>query len=293
MQRITGSRTSITGILGHPLGHTLSPVMHNKAFETLGMDFIYLAFDVHPQDLVTAIKALPALGIKGVNITIPYKEKVIPLLDEIDSLAEKIGAVNTIVTEGHKLRGFNTDGSGFLISLQEEGFDPVAKNVLILGAGGSARAVSFSLASAGVQKITIVARDILKAEKLASDLNQYFHLTLEVREFSSLSEVAVGEAHLIVNTTPLGMYPQENTMPPIKLEGFHRGQHCYDLIYNPFETKLMEEAKKRGLTVQNGVGMLVHQGAQAFSLWTGKTPPLEIMRQAVFDHVGYSRKKNT
>lgn len=292
MKRITG-KTGITGILGHPLGHTLSPVMHNKAFETLGMDFIYLPFDVRPQDLATAVKALPALGVKGVNVTIPYKEKVMPLLDEIDSLAQKIGAVNTIVIEDHKLHGFNTDGSGFLASLKEEGFDPTAKKVLILGAGGSARAVSFSLASAGVQKITFVARDLLKAEKIASDLSQSFHLTLEVWGFPSLPEDVVGEAHLIVNTTPLGMYPQENVMPPIKLEGFHRGQHFYDLIYNPLETKLMGEAKKRGLTVQNGVGMLVHQGAQAFFLWTGKAPPLEIMRQAVYDHVGYGRKKVT
>lgn len=290
MERISG-KTSITGILGYPLGHTLSPVMHNKAFKTLGLDYIYLPFEVHPEDLNTVVKALPALGIKGLNVTIPYKEKIITFLDELDPLAQKIGAVNTIVIKNRKLHGYNTDGSGFLASLREEGFEPATKKVMILGAGGSARAVAFSLANAGVQEITFVVRNLLQGEKLAADLNKSFSVSLKVVEFSSLAEHVVAAAHLIVNTTPVGMYPHEDTMPPLKLDGLHQGQHFYDLIYRPFETKIMGEARKRGLTVQNGVGMLVHQGAQAFSLWTEKTPPLEVMRQAVWEHVGTGRKK--
>lgn len=290
MKEIT-SKTLITGIFGYPLSHTLSPAMHNKAFEALGLDYVYLPFPVSPENLPPAVKALSALGFKGVNITIPHKEAVMKYLDEVAKEAELIGAVNTIVVKEGKLCGFNTDGSGFLNSLREAGFDPKGKKAVVLGAGGACRAVAMTLSWAGIGKLHLAARSVAKAENLARDISNFSSTWLEVSNLEDLTEQAIGEADLIINTTPVGMYPHVDELAPLNTNALHRGQLVCDLIYNPLQTTLLKEAGKQGCATLNGIGMLVYQGAESFSLWTEKSAPLEVMRQAVLNNVGKSRKK--
>lgn len=272
----------VTGIIGYPLGHSISPAMHNAAFKKLGLDYEYVPFEVKPEDLEEALKGLRALHIAGFNVTIPHKETIVPLLDDVTKVARIIGAVNTVLNQEGKLIGYNTDGAGFIDSLKEDaGIDPKGKNAVVLGAGGASRAVSIMLAEAGAQ--TIVLSDILedKAKELAEYVKSYFGIEVfNVLPNSHDLQKAINDADILVNSTPIGMHPKTDQSPLAKEVKLHQKLLVYDLVYNPKVTKLLKEAKAVGCKTCSGLGMLIRQGAIAFTIWTGEEAPIEVMRKA-------------
>ncbi|OIQ07757.1 shikimate dehydrogenase [Moorella thermoacetica] len=280
--------TGLVALLGHPVQHSLSPLMHNAAFAAGGQNLVYLAFDVEPGDLVAALAGLKALGFRGANVTVPHKEAVIPYLDAVDPVAARIGAVNTIVNEDRCLKGYNTDGSGFLRSLEEAGFDPAGKRAVILGAGGAARAVAFALAAAGCGSLVLANRTPERATELAGALagaGLPAPVVYRLGDAGMRSEVEA--ADLVLNTTSLGMWPrvEETPLPP---DWFRPGQWVYDLVYNPLETKFLASARRRGCRVISGLDMLLYQGAAAFTLWTGREAPVAVMARVLREAMGAS-----
>jgi shikimate dehydrogenase len=269
-----GAATRLAAVIGHPIGHTLSPAMHNAAFQALGLDWAYLAFDVEPSGLADALAGVRALGVAGLSVTIPHKEAVASAVDKLSPLAAALGAVNTVVREpGAVLRGENTDGPGFLRALRDdEGFDPANKRCLVLGAGGAARAVVKALTDAGATEIVVVNRTRERAEALLS-------LAGDCGRVGVAAEA--GEADLVVNATPVGMAGTgTDDQLPVDPAHLGTGQLVVDLVPNPAITRLVDEARARGAMAVNGLGMLVHQAALAFRLWTGEEPPVAVMSAA-------------
>jgi len=267
-------KTKITGIFGYPVEHTLSPLMHNAAYDTLRLDICYLALKVSPQDLSDAVKAIRALNILGVNITVPHKENVIPLLDELDKEAKFIGAVNTIVNSERKLIGYNTDGRGFMNSLTEEGITVNGKDVLIIGAGGASRAISYYI-SEKASKLNLYDIDKTKVEKLVTDLSK-------IRKNVFLINIeSIGKPDIIINATPLGLKPDDPL--PLNPNFITSDMTICDLVYK--NTKFLQEAKKKGAKTVDGSGMLLWQGALAFELFTGVKPPVDVMRKALMSGI--------
>ncbi len=271
------------GLLGHPVGHSMSPVFQNDAFANLGLDHYYQAFDVKEEEIQIAVEGLRALGVAGFNVTIPHKIAIMDYLDEIDEEAKIIGAVNTVVNKDGNLVGYNTDGQGYLESLLELTGDKIKQsNVLVIGAGGGARAIVTVLARYGVQKLSICNRTIEKAQALAKITQGKTEIsTMTVREAESNLE----QFDVIINTTSVGMSPNINEMP-ISLDNMKAEAVVSDLVYNPKETKLLRVAKEKGATVQNGIGMLVGQGALAFEMWTNKQPDRARMRDIIENKLG-------
>ncbi|MBW1998311.1 MAG: shikimate dehydrogenase [Deltaproteobacteria bacterium] len=268
------SSTSLYGVAGYPLSHTLGPAMHNAAFFHSGINAVYLAFET--QDLEGCIRAVRALDIKGMSITIPHKTTVIPFLDQVDDLAEKIGAVNTLVNRGGHLLGYNTDAFGALKALEAK-TRLSGKRCLIIGAGGAARAIGFALKERGTF-LTIANRGKDRGQRLASDLEC---------EFIPLADLGSIETDILIQTTPQGMYPQAQVnISPIPPGILGKGTLVMDIIYNPTETKLLRIAKDRGCTTISGLDMFLYQGAEQFRLWAGVKAPLEIMKRAVLRAVG-------
>ncbi|MCD6083383.1 shikimate dehydrogenase [Candidatus Aerophobetes bacterium] len=279
--KITG-RTKVVGVIGHPISHSLSPIFHNAAFEYLGLDFVYVPFSVRPEELKTALRAVRASNIVGINVTVPFKEKVISYLDELSPEASSIGAVNTISNEDGKLVGYNTDEEGFIRSLTREGkFDPEGKSVLLLGAGGAAYAISFALIKAGIKRLVLTNRTEEKARKLLSHLRKFFKDKCELcfLEFSRRNSPEVmRKVDLFVNATSVGMRPDDPVL--IKPHLFPQNTFVYDIVYNR-ETEILRAAKKRGLSCMGGLDMLIYQGALSFEIWTHQRAPVEIMRKAL------------
>jgi shikimate dehydrogenase len=274
MMDING-RTKITGLFGYPVEHTLSPAMHNAAFQELGLNHCYVPFLVHPDYLASAVKAITALNLAGVNVTVPHKEKVLPLLDEIHEEASFIGAVNTIVNSEGRLIGYNTDGRGFMQSLSEKSIAIEGKDIIIIGAGGASRAISYYL-SQKAKALYLYDIDRDKVGKLVSDLKQIRN------NVSTAADVSVLERfHIIVNATPLGLKKEDPL--PLDTSLLREEQTVCDLIYK--KTPLLEAASKKGCTTIDGLGMLLWQGVFAFELWTGKKPPAEIMRDALMNSI--------
>ncbi len=274
--------TKIVGLIGYPIDYTLSPDMHNAAFKELNLNFVYLPFRVKSENLQSAIKGLPALNIVGVNVTIPHKELAMKYLDDFSLEASMIGAVNTICVQDGKLFGDNTDGKGFIASLKEElKVDPTDKKVFILGAGGAARAIGFSLAKLNVKRMTITDIDIPRTERLSADIKHHFHelrvdtVGLKDKEFGR----NISDCDILINATPCGMHQDDPLL--INPDWVFSTHVVYDIIYNPPQTPLLKMAKERGCLTQNGLGMLIHQGALSFELWTGEKAPVEVMRQAI------------
>lgn len=264
-------RTKITGLFGYPVEHTLSPAMHNTAFRDLGLNYCYVPFLVHPDSLANAILGIKALNLAGVNVTIPHKEKVIPMLDEINQEALFIGAVNTIVNSGGRLLGYNTDGRGFIQSLTEKDISVEDKDVVIVGAGGASRAISYYICQRA-KSLSLFDIDKEKVGNLVHDLKQISKSVSPIEDFSSIDNF-----NIIINATPLGL--KEKDPLPIHTELLKKEQVVCDLIYK--RTRLLEEASKKGCITLDGLGMLLWQGALAFELWTGKKPDVEIMRAAL------------
>jgi len=268
--------TQVIAILGHPVSHSLSPLMHNSAFRKMGLDYCYIALDVHPSGLRAAIEGIREMGFAGLNITVPHKEAVMPMLDKVDPEAAFIGAVNTIVNRNGKLIGYNTDGRGFIRSLKEESVEVRDKNVLLVGAGGAARAVSWYLAEEG-SDLSIYNRTSEKADLLAGDLAINFK---NVRRAESLD--ALVEADIVINSTSLGLNPQDPL--PFDPSGLKPGAVVIDLIYQ--DTPLIQQARQSGHKTIGGLGMLLWQGVLASELWTGLTPPHEHMKDIIFKSLG-------
>lgn len=281
---IDGS-TKIYGIFGYPIKHTLSPLMHNAAFESLNLNAAYLPFEVRPEELKRAVESIRALGICGLNITIPHKERIIPFLDELSPEAESIGAVNTIVVGNRRLTGYNTDGIGFMVALRKDlEISPKGKDIFILGAGGAARAISFVLAKEGVNSIILF--DLIKSrtQGLAKDLRKNFPQCLVKAIYSPIDHLTLSNINILINATPVGMNKDDPLVFDPKL--LHSKLIVCDLIYNPLETKLLSIAKRKCLKTMNGIGMLLYQGALSFQLWTGRRAPIEVMRKALYSGVG-------
>jgi shikimate dehydrogenase len=286
---LISGKTKLYGIFGYPVEHTFSPGMHNAAFKKIGLDACYIPFAVHPDRLGDAVRSLLPLGLCGLNVTVPHKEKVIPYLDELSEEARHIGAVNTIQIKDDKLIGHNTDGRGFLRSLREQAkFNPRGKTFLFIGSGGAARAVGFSLALAGAKKIVFRDLDERKAGILARDIADKTGADVEAIGAESLAAYAA-DAHCLINATPLGL-KKSDPLPLLKEHIQPRHLVC-DLVYNPPETAFLRAAKERKAKQFAGLGMLLFQGVIAFEIWTGKKAPVAVMRAALSRQFGLRRRR--
>jgi shikimate dehydrogenase len=281
---VISGKTRIYGIFGHPVEHTFSPGMHNAAFKKLGMDACYVPFAVQPGHLVDAARAVVPLGLGGLNITVPHKEKIIPCLDGLSEEARLIGAVNTIEVKDGKLVGHNTDGRGFLRSLKEHAkFDPRGKRFLFIGSGGAARAVGFSLALAGAQKIVFRDVDTHKAGLLAQDIKEKTGVDTRTIPAEAVAAYAA-EADCLINATPMGL--RKGDPLPLSRDCIQPHHLVCDLVYNPPETPLLSAAKARRAKRLGGIGMLLFQGVIAFEIWTGKKAPVSVMKSALMRQLG-------
>lgn len=267
--------TRLLGLIGHPLEHSFSPQIHNYACEKLALNYAYFCFDIPPDKLAPALKGLQALDIRGFNITIPYKQKVMAAADYLHSPVKKIGAVNTIVNEKGVFHAYNTDAGGFIRMLVEEGgYSPAGSSALIVGAGGAARAVGIGLLEAGIDRLQVVNRTPEKGEDMVSEWQDYYPAVklaageLKEEYYRSL----LPEMDLVVDTTPVGMSPKTDVEPVLSPSSLHSGLLVVDLVYNPPETVLMQAARRAGAEVLNGERMLLYQALEAFQLWTGTDP---------------------
>lgn len=290
------AETKIVGLIGHPISHSFSPFIHNTAFELIGLNYKYVAFDVLPENLKDALKGIIALGIKGVNVTIPHKETVIESLDNVSPEARIVGAVNTIVNENGALIGYNTDVYGFTESLKK--YKNLISNtpVFIFGAGGSARAVIYSLiTNFQPERIVIANRNISRAEGIVRHFSQVLgYKDFEVKEFF-LPEISadIKSSRLVVNATPIGMYPNIDELPIPVDDFFHDGQVVYDLVYNPPMTKFLKLARRRGAEIISGIEMLILQASKSFELWTGREMPIADVKKFLLQQLKPRRKNDT
>jgi shikimate dehydrogenase len=270
------------GIIGYPVEHSLSPKMHTAAFRALELKWNYSLLPVAPEGVGEAIQMIRQRGWRGINVTIPHKQAVMPLLDSVNIHADIIGAVNTIVNENGRLVGYNTDWIGFLEALKEANFDPTNCRAVLLGAGGAARAVLYALLERGAT-VTIANRDPRKAEVLAVEVATQFDRDIAVLALDDTAglQAVMNDATLLVNSTSVGMSPHSNADPLPSGLVFPFHLTVYDLVYNPRETQLLKRARAAGATGIDGLGMLVHQGAEAFRLWTGLDAPIQVMRRAI------------
>ncbi|OEC88132.1 MULTISPECIES: shikimate dehydrogenase [Methanobacterium] len=276
---ITG-KTNVVGVIGDPVEHSLSPPMHNAAFKHLKMDYVYVPYHVKKGMLGDAIIGAKSLNIKGLNITIPHKTDVMKHLDALDKSAELIGAVNTIKFDEDYAKGYNTDGIGAVKAIEEIS-SVKNKKVIILGAGGAARAISFQILMDGAESIVIANRTVANAEQLQRDLVEKLNADVKSIDLGEKLEIELSNADILINTTPIGMYPNVDQEPLVKAELMHENLVVKDCVYNPLQTGLIKEAEKCNAKVVSGLKMLIYQGMEAFRIWTGVTPPLEIFERSL------------
>jgi len=269
---ILDAHTDLYGVVGFPLGHTLSPIMHNTAFEVTGVNAIYLAFET--KDAEGCVRGMRALGIKGMSVALPFKSEVLPYLDDVDGMAEKIGAVNTIVNNNGRLIGYNTDALGALKALQDV-VDLSGMSCLLVGAGGAARAIGFVLREEGV-RLTVANRSPERGMELARSLQS---------PFVPLGDLRGIDADILIQTTSVGMYPHTDQCP-IPEDLIKGDVVVMDIIYNPIETRVLKVARAHGSKTINGLSMFINQGAEQFRLWTGLEPPLREMTKVVKEALG-------
>ena len=282
MKGMTSGKTIVCGIIGDPIEHSMSPVMHNAAFQALGLDYAYVPFKVKSLELRKAIEGIRGLNIKGVNVTVPHKIAVMQFLDRVDPLAEKIGAINTIVNDAGILTGYNTDAAGFLQVLHERSIELAGKRVLLLGAGGAAHSIGNVLAAEKVKLIVLNRmQKIATLKDFARRLAQFYGADVKVEELTNENlKKAITDVDIMVNATSLGMSP-DNDQTPVPAELLHANLTVFDIIYNPLPTRLLREAKAAGAKTIDGLEMLVQQGAVSFEKWTGIKAPIDVMRKSV------------
>lgn len=284
---ITG-HTKLTALLGKPVAHSLSPLMHNEAFRLLGLDYVYLCFEVDETTLFTAVNGLKAAGIRGFNLTMPNKNKILELLDDLSPAAKMIGAVNTVVNENGRLTGHNTDGTGFMRSAADAGFDLKGKKMTLLGAGGAATAIAAQAALDGMKEIRIFVRSSSRfyhrITQLADTINQT--TTCRAAIFDNDDQKALKDSledsHILVNATSVGMEPNTDASLITDVSLFRPQLAVADIIYEPRKTRLLSLAKAAGCPVMNGLYMLLYQGAEAFHLFTGQEMPTEPIKNKFF-----------
>lgn len=279
---VISGKTRVCGVIGDPIEHTLSPAIHNAAFDHLKLDFIFLAFRVKAADLENAVRGMRGLGIHGLNVTMPHKSTVISFLDEVDPTVQFLGSANTILNKDGKLSGFNTDGVGALKALRENGTELSEKKVLLLGAGGAAKAIAFALAEE-VGELAVLNRATEKAKELAEALGRMFNKKVVG---GALSPDAIAKnlrgSDVLINATSVGMHPEAN-QSIVTPQWLRSDLTVMDIVYNPVETKLAKDAKAAGAKVISGVEMLIYQGAASFEIWTGRSAPIEVMRRAALN----------
>ncbi|MEO2083254.1 MAG: shikimate dehydrogenase [Desulfurobacteriaceae bacterium] len=278
---IRGS-TAVYGIIGYPVKHSLSPLMQTAAFQEVGIDAVYVPFEVKPEHLKAAVDGIRALNVKGVNVTIPHKERVVEFIDFLDEDAEFLGAVNTIKNEGGKLHGYNTDAVGFYRSLVEEGIELKGKTAVMFGAGGAAKAVGYALLKGGVKFLHIFNRNFTRAKELGDLLSRMGNVLVYPLKGSAV-EAVLPDADVIVNTTSVGMKSSDPHL--FDYSKIPEGKTVVDIIYTPPETELLKAAKKKGCKVVNGLGMLLYQGVAAFEIWTGRKAPAELMKKVLLEEL--------
>jgi shikimate dehydrogenase len=286
---VISGKTKVCGVIGDPIEHTLSPLMHNAAFEALKLDFVFSAFKVKPDEVGNAVAGMRALNIQGLNVTMPHKNAVIKYLDDLDQTAKSLSAVNTIQNKNGKLLGFNTDGIGALAALRENDVEPKGKKIVLFGAGGAAKAIAFALGKEAGE-LSILNRTMKPAVELANRLKLTFNMKVFVYALSPFTvKATLAEADLLINASSVGMNPNaDQTLVPSKL--LKPELAVMDIVYNPLETKLAKDAKAAGAKVVSGVEMLIYQGAASFEIWTGCKAPVEVMRKAVLNQVSKEQK---
>lgn len=273
------------GIIGYPAQHSLSPIFQQAAFDTLNIDIKYEIWETHPNNLEAVVASLRAPNIEGANVTMPFKEKIVPFLDSLDLSAQQIGAVNTIVKSDGMLIGHNTDGIGFLDALGDILFTPQKKSIMIIGAGGASRSIAFALAHENPSRIIIANRDKDRAVNLAQSLIATTPATVVPIEFTTATlQEWIPKSDLIINATSIGMRPEED-LSPVPSMLIDKNIFVYDLVYNPIETVLVKSARCQGAVAAGGLSMLVYQGAHAFTLWTGMSAPRDLMMRTATVHI--------
>ncbi len=288
--KISG-RTTVCGLIGDPVEHSLSPSIQNAAFRSLGLDYVYVVLRVSKENLEDAILGMRGLGFRGLNVTMPHKIDVTRHLDELDETAKNVGSVNTILNRNGLLIGYTTDGIGALRALRYNGVDPSGKKIVLLGAGGASRSVSFTLAKEA-SEIVILNRTVEKAERLANDLTFLLGDGAKVRaeglSDGNLKKELV-DADVLVNATSVGMHPKEEETP-VDRHFLRPKLVVFDLVYEPFETRLLREAREVGARTLDGLAMLVHQGAASFEIWTGVSAPIEVMMKAALGGLAEAKR---
>lgn len=296
-------KTKILGVIGDPIEHTFSPAMHNAGLKELGLNYIYLPFHVKPDRLSLAIEGGKSLGIQGLNVTIPHKSNVMKHLDEIDQVASMIGAVNTIQFNYNETnessnqdneinvttKGFNTDGYGCVRAIQEK-TSINDKKVTITGAGGAARAVAFQMANSGISELSILNRNVQKAESLANDLKTNLKtigidININAYDLENLKG-ELSDSDIFIDTTPIGMYPNVNDNPIANADMMHEDLVVNDIVYTPMETSLIKEVKKANADIVPGYKMLLYQGIRSFEIWLGREAPVDVMEKALLNVLG-------
>jgi shikimate dehydrogenase len=278
------ARTQFCGVIGNPVGHSLSPAIHNAAFRKLGLNFVYLAWQV--ETIGDAIKGLRALGnLRGASVTIPHKVAAIPFLDHVEMTAQRIGAINTIVAEKGELTGYNTDATGALRALKEGGVELKGRRIVVLGYGGAARAIAFALAvESGVGKLTLLGIDDPERTSLAQDIRSQAGLTVEDFHLDeSVLRRVLPDAHVLIHCTPVGMSPKADTTC-IPVSFLHSDLSVMDIVYNPLETRLLKDAKGAGCRTIPGLEMFLNQAITQFELWTNQPAPVDVMRRVLESH---------
>lgn len=286
MKEITG-HTVLTGLLGSPISHSISPMMHNESFRQLNLDYVYLAFDVGIDSMESAVNGLRALNVRGFNVTMPGKNIMTTLCDKLTPAAEISGAVNTVVNDNGILTGYTTDGTGYMRAVQDAGHNIIGKKITLLGAGGAATAILVQAALDGVSEIALFSnrsKNFVRAENIINKLNERTSCKVKLYDFEDESVLRreIGESAILINGTSVGMAPNIDHSIITDTTMFHKDLIVSDVIYNPRETKLLKLAKEAGCQTFNGLYMLLYQGAEAFKIWTGQDMPVDIIKEKYF-----------
>lgn len=286
MKEISG-HTILTGLLGSPVAHSISPAMHNESFKQLGLDYVYLAFDVGTQDMETAVNGLRTLNVRGFNVTMPCKNIMATLCDKLSPAAKFCGAVNTVVNDNGMLTGYTTDGIGYMCAIQESGHNIIGKKMTLLGAGGAATAVLVQAALDGVAEISVFSRRSASFEhiqKIIAQLNEHTSCKITLYDLADVAALRqeIKSSAILTNGTSVGMAPNTDGSVITDTTMFHKDLIVSDIIYNPRETKLLKLAKEYGCATCNGLYMLLYQGAEAFRLWTGQEMPVAHIKKTYF-----------